>query len=71
MIQSPIAPPSKNPLTHAIKVENFLFISGQTGKMNTGELPATLEDEFRQAMENIKSIVETAGGNMNQIVKTL
>lgn len=55
----------------AILVDGFLFVSGQasvdfeTSKFRLG----TIEEETTQTLENIKAIVEAAGGSMDQIVK--
>ncbi|MBD3630455.1 Rid family detoxifying hydrolase [Cyclobacterium sp.] len=55
----------------AILVDGFLFVSGQasvdfeTSKFKLG----TIEEETTQTLENIKAIIEAAGGNMADIVK--
>jgi 2-iminobutanoate/2-iminopropanoate deaminase len=52
-------------------VDGFLFVSGQasvdfkTSKFILG----SIEEETRRTLENIKAIVEAAGGTMEQIVK--
>jgi 2-iminobutanoate/2-iminopropanoate deaminase len=55
----------------AILVDGFLFVSGQasvdfeTSKFKLG----TIEEETTQTLENIKAIVEAAGGTIDHIVK--
>ena len=55
----------------AILVDGFLFVSGQasvdfeTSKFKLG----TIEEETIQTLENIKAILEAAGGSMEHIVK--
>lgn len=51
------------PYSPAVKVGNFLFVSGQIGlNQQTGELKnETIEAETRQALDNIKTILDAAG----------
>lgn len=52
-------------------VDGFLFVSGQasvdfkTSKFMLG----SIEEETHQTLQNIKAIIETAGGTMEQVVK--
>ncbi len=65
------APKPVGPYSQGIKVGNFLFISGQipidpiTGKLVDG----SFEDKVRRVLENIKAIVEAAGGTLDNVVK--
>ncbi len=65
------APKPIGPYSQAIKVDKFLFISGQipidpeTGKLIEGDFKA----KVRRVLENIKAIVEAAGGSLKNIVK--
>jgi len=62
---------SSSPLSQAIKVGKTIYISGQLGKNpTTGELASTIEEQTKNALLNIKIIIEEAGGNINDIVKT-
>ena len=59
------------PLSLAVKVGKFVFISGipafdPSGKIAAGNFPA----QMTQIMENIKAIVEAAGAKMEDIVNT-
>ncbi|MCX5907324.1 MAG: Rid family detoxifying hydrolase [Deltaproteobacteria bacterium] len=63
---------SKSPLTQAIKMGNMLFISGQV-PVDSKTMQVVSEDfavQARQVLENVKGIVEAAGGSLLQIVKT-
>ena len=58
----------------AVKVGNLLFISGQGGiDPETDELVGRhdLVAQVRKAYQNIRAIVEKAGGTMDNIVKTV
>lgn len=61
--------PSPNPFSLGVKANGFLFVSGQIGKEPTGKLAESFPAQVRQAMENLKVIVEAAGTSMDQIVK--
>jgi 2-iminobutanoate/2-iminopropanoate deaminase len=59
------------PFSESVKVGDILFISGQIGSL-PGTLtlaPGGIGPEARQALENIKAIVERHGSSMGQIVK--
>jgi 2-iminobutanoate/2-iminopropanoate deaminase len=59
------------PFSDAVRVGDMLYLSGQLGILpGTLELaPGGIEGEARQAMENIKTILERNGASMSQIVK--
>lgn len=65
------APAAVGPYSQAILADGWLFVSGQigidpkTGKMAEGGTVA----EFRQALSNVKAVVEAAGGNPQTIVR--
>ena len=48
-----------------------LFLAGQTGIDATGKIgnPFDLIDQFRQTLENMRTIVQAGGGVMTDIVK--
>lgn len=60
------------PFVQAIKVGHFLFMSGFRGiDPVTNQVPqGNIRTEARQVFENIKAVVETAGGKMEDIVAT-
>jgi 2-iminobutanoate/2-iminopropanoate deaminase len=55
----------------AVLIDGFLFVSGQaavdfkTSKFVLG----TIEEETTRTLDNIKAIIEAAGGNMDDVVK--
>ncbi|MDH4611588.1 Rid family detoxifying hydrolase [Pseudomonas sp. BN102] len=59
------------PFSEAVKVGGMLYLSGQIGIVpSTQKLaPGGIEAESRQAMENIKTVVEAHGYSMKDIVK--
>ena len=66
------APAPIGPYSQAVLFGNLLLISGQiplhpvTGEM----VQDTIEAETRQVMENLKSILETAGYGFEHVLKT-
>ena len=64
------APPGV-PLSAAIRVGDLLFLSGQLGVVpgSRGLAPGGTAAEAKQALENIKALLETAGSSMDRVVK--
>lgn len=57
------------PFSHAIKHEDFVFVSGQAPRDADGNVPETFEGQARQELENIQTILEEAGTSMDNLVK--
>jgi len=69
-INSQGAPLAIGPYSQAIAVGGMVFVSGQIPlNPKTGEIPEGITAQTRQSLENIKAIVEEAGGSMDHIVK--
>ena len=72
VINTPKAPKAIGPYSQAIEVNGFLYISGQlpvdvnTGKIVEGGIQAQTE----QSLKNIGYILEEAGMNYSNVVKT-
>ena len=56
-------------LAPGMQVGNLLFISGHVGADADGHIPEGCEAQSRQIMENIRGVVEAAGGRMEDAVK--
>lgn len=54
-----------------LETSDMVFISGQIG-MNpeTGEMAEGIQEQTAQVMENLKAVVEAAGGNMHRVLKS-
>jgi 2-iminobutanoate/2-iminopropanoate deaminase len=60
------------PFSPAVRVGNLLYLSGQLGTDSTNKLvPGGIEAETRQALTNIKRLLESNGSSMDQVVKCL
>jgi reactive intermediate/imine deaminase len=49
---------------------DYLYVSGQGPRRPDGSLPATFEAQVKQALDNVKSVVQTAGLTMEHVVYT-
>jgi 2-iminobutanoate/2-iminopropanoate deaminase len=58
------------PYSPGIFAGDYLYVSGQGARDSKGNLPATIEDQTRQCLENVKTIVEAAGLTMDHVVYT-
>lgn len=65
------APAAVGPYVHAVKAGETLYTSGQLGLIpETGALPEGVEAQARQALDNLKAVVEAAGLTLANVVKT-
>lgn len=66
------APGAIGPYSQAIKVNGFVFASGQLGLVPaTGEFAeGGIEEQTRQSLTNVKSVLEAAGSGLEKVVKT-
>lgn len=67
------APNAIGPYSQAVKVNGFLFTSGQIAiNPATNEVEAeTIEEQTTQVCENLKAVVKAAGTTMDKAVKTV
>ena len=54
----------------SVDAGDYIYISGQGPRSADGALPATFAAQARQALTNLKSVVETAGLTMDHVVYT-
>lgn len=59
------------PFSEAVRVGNTIYLSGQVGnRPGTAELvPGGIEEEARQTLENIRSVLERHGSSLDEVVK--
>ncbi|WP_099320313.1 RidA family protein [Anaerococcus sp. Marseille-P3625] len=64
------APAAIGPYVQAIVTDNLVFTSGQLPlNPETGELVTEIKAASKQALENIKAILEEAGTSMDKVIK--
>jgi 2-iminobutanoate/2-iminopropanoate deaminase len=71
-----MSPGVKNPdyhFNHAVKAGEFLFLGSQLScDLKTGEILAgDITDQTRRALDNIKTLLESCGTNMDNILKAV
>ena len=65
------APKPVGPYSHAVRVGDFLFSSGQIPLKTEGTLvPGGIEEQTRQVLQNILTILKDQGLNPSNVVKT-
>ncbi len=72
VIKTNKAPKAIGPYSVAIRAADFVFTAGQLGiDPTTGNLvEGGIEAETRQALNNLKNILEAAGTSLSSIIKT-
>jgi reactive intermediate/imine deaminase len=66
----PMAGNPQLPFSDAVRVGHMLFLSGQLGTDSTGHLaPGGITAETRQALENIRRVLDRNGSSLDQVVK--
>ena len=71
-VSTPNAPQALGPYSQALKAGGFIWCSGQIPiNPESGAIEAvTIEEQTRQAITNLKNVLETAGASLAQVVKT-
>lgn len=60
----------KLPFSEAVRAGSMLYLSGAMGLDDSGALvPGGIEAETRQALENIRSVLERRGSSMDRVIK--
>jgi reactive intermediate/imine deaminase len=54
----------------AVDAGDYVYISAQSPQCPDGKIAATFDEQVRQTLDNVKSIVEAAGLTMNNVVYT-
>lgn len=66
------APKALGPYSQALKTGGFIFTSGQIpiNPATDSIEAATIEDQTRQVITNLKNVLEAAGSSLSKVVKT-
>ena len=72
IISTDRAPQALGPYSQAIRANGFIFCSGQIPiDPAAGAVVATMvEDQTRQAITNLRQVLEAAGSGLDKVVKT-
>ncbi|MPN44362.1 putative reactive intermediate deaminase TdcF [bioreactor metagenome] len=71
IISTSKAPGAIGPYSQGVKIGNLVYTSGQI-PLNPidGSMPSSIEDQTKQSLENCKAILEEAGTNLDNVIKT-
>jgi len=65
------APKAIGPYSAAIACRGFVFVSGQLGiDPESGNLLEGVEAQARQALRNLRAVLESAGTDLSAVIKT-
>lgn len=73
VIQTDKAPKAIGPYSQAIRTDSMIYTAGQIGlDPVTGDLVAGgVEEQTRQAINNLRNVLEAAGSSLDHVVKTI
>ena len=70
-ISTPKAPAAIGPYSQAIEVNGMVYTSGIIPVVpETGEIPEGSVEQAKQALTNLSHLLEAAGTNMDNVIKT-
>ena len=68
---SPKAPKPVGPYSQAVSFGDFIYSSGQVGLNSEGKFVSDdVQDQTKQTLENLKSILEDNGSSLENVIKT-
>ena len=71
IISTDKAPAAIGPYSQAVEVNGLIYTSGMIPVIpETGEIVEGIENQARQALTNVRSLLEAAGSSMDKVVKT-
>ena len=72
IISTEKAPQALGPYSQAVRANGFIFCSGQIpiDPVAGAVVATTAEDQTRQAITNLRNVLETAGSGLDKVVKT-
>ena len=71
IIRTPNAPEPVGPYSQAVKTGGTLYCSGQIPlNPSTGAIPAGIEAQTRQVLENLQAVLTAGGADFPNVVKT-
>lgn len=70
-VQSSQMPKALGPYSHAVRLGDLLFISGQAGlDPATGSVAEDFSAQARQAFQNLATVLQAAGSDLQHVAKT-
>lgn len=69
IVQTPSAPAAIGPYSQAVSFNGVVYLSGQLGIVPaTGAIPEDFAMQAKQAMENVRAVVEAAGSSLARVL---
>jgi 2-iminobutanoate/2-iminopropanoate deaminase len=68
-VQVPAAPPQNDTYSQAVRLGDVLYLSGQLGVRPDKSLPDDFSDEVRQAIGNVRTVLEAAGSALSLVAR--
>ena len=72
-VDVPGYPTPHSPYSHAVVANGFVFVSGQIpvrpGGSPTEVVGDTMQEQTRQALRNVQTVLKAAGSSLDQVVK--
>ena len=62
-------PPNNATYSQAVRLGDVIYLSGQLGVRRDGTLPGVFQDEVRQALDTIATVLHEAGSAMSLVAK--
>ena len=70
VVPAPASATTNRVYSPGVDAGGYLYVSGQGPRRPDGGLPPTFAEQVRQALENVKSVLQTAGLTMEHVVYT-
>ncbi len=71
VITSASVPASGLPFSPALKVGNWVYLSGQAGNRADGTLADSIEEQTEATLANVSALLEAAGASPSDVVSVL
>jgi 2-iminobutanoate/2-iminopropanoate deaminase len=65
----PAAPPQNSTYSQAVRLGDFIYLSGQLGVRPDGTVPDTFSGEVRLALDNVSTVLQAAGSSLSLVAK--
>jgi len=69
-VQTGSAPAPVGAYSQGIVGGQLMFVSGQSGRVASGDLPDTITEQTHQVLRNIEAILEAGGFSLRDVVKS-
>ncbi len=69
-ISTDLAPAAIGPYSQGIDLGNLVYTSGQIPVAADGSIPEDISEQAKQAILNLKAVLEEGGSELNKVIKT-